>query len=271
MKQTIKNPHKVPHIKYIILVVSFFATLVVSLVATDRKEEYWIVLSDILKNLSYGCIASTLVAWLIDCASVRSMNKKANDLYETIYLDFKFQIANFISSWSELCAVAFKDVNYYEEKKTWIEWYKISKENFNKLEPERQVELFHFFHSELEYREKEVNKSIEEIYHQKYLLTINDLLNDGMERVLADFKFEFYALHLDLARKDDIKIFWEHMDAITSDLEKYINNWEDISYYNKILWKPYDLKENRIQTYKAMLIHNGCSESKMNKILEKLN
>ncbi|MBQ8860995.1 MAG: hypothetical protein IJ015_06660 [Ruminococcus sp.] len=271
MKQTIKNPHKVPHIKYILLIILFFATLSISLAITGCEKQFWVVFSDVIKNLSYGCVASTLVAWFIDCASVRSMNKKANGLYEAVYLDLKFQIAKFISSWSELCAVAFKDEDYYEEKKTWTEWYKVSKENFCKLDPDRQVELFIFFHSEIEYIEKKVSESIEEIYKQKYLLTINDLLNNKLKSILTDFKFEFYALHLDLSHKDDIKRFWEHMDAITSDLEKYINNWEDISYYNKILWKPYDLDENSIETYKAMLIHNGCSESKMNKIFGKLN
>lgn len=256
MKRTIINPHKVNHKLYAFLAFLSLIVLFISFTIQIRVPEesgFLSVFTDTIKNLSYGCIASTLVAWIIDIANTRNSNKKANDIYDSIYGDLQFRIGAFVATWAELCAVAFKDKNFYEEKNTWAVWYEITKENFHKCEPNRQKHLLDFFYGQLSYAEKEVNKSIEYIHSQRYMLTMNDAMNDEIDGILADFQFEFYALALDLSHRDDSEMFWTHMDAITKDLINYIENWPDIRYYNVLLFKPHGFFNDSSERIAAML------------------
>ena len=70
--------------------------------------------ADIIKNLSYGCIASTIIAWIIDIVHTKNLNKTANTIYDSIYGDLQFHIGVFVATWAELCAAAFIEKNYYE-------------------------------------------------------------------------------------------------------------------------------------------------------------
>ena len=256
MKRTIINPHKVNQKLYVFLVLLSLIILFISLtiqVNAPKESSSLSVFADAIKNLSYGCIASTLVAWIIDIANTRNLNKKANDIYDSIYGDLQFRIGAFIATWAELCAVAFKDKNYYEEKYTWAAWYEITKENYHKCEPNQQKHLLDFFYGQLSYAEKEVNKSIEYLQSQRYMLTMNDAMNDEIDGILSDFQFEFHALALDLSHRDDPEMFWEHMDAIAKDLVNYIENWADIRYYNVLLFKPYGFFKDLSERIAAML------------------
>ena len=85
------------------------------------------------------------------------MNKKANESYEAIYGDLKFKIAYYIGTWAELCSVAYKDIDYYQKKMTWKEWYLKVKDNYEKSEENRQHELMYFFYHQLKYCVDEVN------------------------------------------------------------------------------------------------------------------
>ena len=51
---------------------------------------------DILNNLSYGCIASVVVAWLIDCANVNNQNSKSAATYNLVFEDLKGNLVCFI-------------------------------------------------------------------------------------------------------------------------------------------------------------------------------
>lgn len=270
MEAIIRNPYKVSHKIYIRLIIGSIIGLILSMIIPNGLHALLSLILDILKNLSYGCIASTLVAWLIDCANVRNLNKKANSVYDTIYADLKFQIAYYIGLWSELCAVAYKDIDYHQEKKTWKEWYFTVKDKYNNLDEKRQDELSVFFSGQLKYCVEKVNKTIEDIYNQRYLLTINDLTNSKMDRIISDFKFEFYALSLTLSQELDKTTFWEHMDAISNDLENYINEWIDISYYNKLKFKPYNFHSDNAETIKAILLEKGIAENIINTALENM-
>lgn len=240
-------------------------TLVASLIIENTQDSNALnTFADIIKNLSYGCIASTIIAWIIDIVHTKNLNKTANTIYDSIYGDLQFHIGAFVATWAELCAAAFIEKNYYEEKNTWVTWYEITKCNYNKCEPDRQVSLLDFFYKQLSQAEKEVTKSLEYLQSQRYMLTMNNAMNEEIESILSDFRFEFYALHLDLTRRDDPETFWMHMDAITKDLVKYIENWSDIHYYNVLLFKPHgffsDLKE-RINT---VLISECINSNKNN-------
>ena len=271
MKKTIKNPYKVSNKIYIVLLCVSVLVLIISMFFLQASCAFLINVGDIFKNLSYGCIASTIVAWLIDCANIRNMNKKANNVYDAIYADLKFQISYYIGLWAQICAVVYKDVDYHQEQKGWKDWYYTVKENYLKSEEKRQEEIFRFLQDQLKSCVENINKSISEVYNQRYLLIINDLHDSKMEQIISDFKFEFYALESTISIVSDIDTFWSHMDAITSDIENYINAWIDISYYNKLKFKPYNFHSDTIATIKAILLDDGISENLINYALSKQN
>ena len=267
MNLTIINPHKVDHKIYKKIILISLLVLFAVLLIPENYNDILIKLIDIIKNLSYGCIASTVVAWLIEYSNVANMNEKAENIYSAVYSDIKYQITFFIGIWAELCAAAYKDNDYHTEQHTWIDWYKLTRDNYYKLE-ERQEHIFDFFHKELKYCVDKVRNSIEVLQSQKYLLAINGLTNSDLNAIISDFRFEFYALDLDLSRKDSIEQFWTHMDAIIKDLEQYISNWNDICYYNYLEFKPYKFHNDNEEIYKAIrlskdtIIKNNSKKTK---------
>lgn len=240
MKRTISKPHSVNHRLYLHLIILFAISLFISFRLPQNADGSPSSISQIIMNLSYGCIASTVVAWLIECANTRSDNIKSNNLYDTVYLDLKLQIGNFLDLWSHLCAVSFQDVDYYCESHIWNEWYLLTKDNFHKVEPSRQLALMPFFNNQLLASSKKVKESIERILSQQYYLTMNNAMNSTLYHILLDFRFEFTALDMSLSRNESNELFWRHMDAITNDLIKYINNWPDIQFYNTQPYKPFE-------------------------------
>ena len=160
MKKTIKNPYKVSNKIYIVLLCVSVLVLIISMFFLQASCAFLINVGDIFKNLSYGCIASTIVAWLIDCANIRNMNKKANNVYDAIYADLKFQISYYIGLWAQICAVVYKDVDYHQEQKGWKDWYYTVKENYLKSEEKRQEEIFRVLQDQLS--ASELNKRFHE-------------------------------------------------------------------------------------------------------------
>lgn len=145
MKKVIKNPYKVSSKIYIVLMIISLIILILSILLSKVECELLKIFCDVFKNLSYGCLASTLVAWLVDWANIRNLNKKAHKVYDAVYADLMFQIAHYIGLWAEMCSVAYKDIDYHKEKKTWKEWYFTVKENYNNAEEQRQKEILDFF------------------------------------------------------------------------------------------------------------------------------
>lgn len=196
-------------------------------------------LFDIIKNISYGCLASTIVAWLLEVYNVRDKNQKANRLYDAVFFDLKFNIKKYIETWSEICVIAYKEDTNKEECHTWFEWYELSKSLFFQCDEKHQKEIMEFFIHQLRLAVEETNKAIQKIITQNYILTINDVYNDELKRILEDYRFEFYAADMKLKHDNSYDKFWESMDAINSDLVRYINAWIDIQFYNSVRFKPY--------------------------------
>lgn len=240
MKRTISNPHKVNFKMYIIIIIISLITLISSITIPNFEQPFLYNFLEIIKNLSYGCIASTIVALIIDCVNVKNLNKKANDTYDSIYAELKVSIGNFLGTWAEICAISFKKVDYYKETHSWNEWYEITKTNYDNLVQEKQEYLLNFFRNSLMQSGEYVNRALEKIASQTYVLTINNVMNNELHRIISDFKFEFYALDTDLSHDNYAKYFWDHMEAIAKDLNNYISQWSDISYYNSITFKPFD-------------------------------
>ena len=239
MKRAISNPNKVHYKIYLWIVGTSFVTLLLSLIIPTCDSVFWKTFFDVIKNLSYGCIASTVVALLIDYSNVKKANKKANDTYDAIYVDLKVQLAWFIGAWAQMCAVSFKDKDYYNEKHSWSKWYEITRSNYDACDSERQKHLLYFFHKTLLDSGKYVSASIDKITSQTYMLTINDAMDTKLRSIISDFRFEFEALCTDLSSDKYEEYFWDHMEAITKDLNNYIAAWTDISFYNSIEFQPY--------------------------------
>ena len=256
MRRTIENPHRVNQKLYIALICFFSIALLISFMIASKEEPKTAALVEVLKNLSYGCIASTVVAWLIDIANTKQLNSSANQYYDAIYGELQFEIGAFIGVWAELCAVSFKDKDYYQEKHTWDDWFRIVKENYQKCDDGRQAQLFPFYCKQLRDADHAVRKSIARIRSQQHILTINGMMNSDISQIITDFNFEFDALWVDLTVKNNKNMFWTHMEAITNDLRKYIENWSDIQHYNLLLFRPFHFFEKTDELVNAVMVSN---------------
>ena len=250
MKRHINNPYKVNWIMYI-SIGGISVLIMICSVWWNRCTNSSV--SDVIKNLAFGCVASTLVALLIEIGNIKEKNEKANSVYDAVFGELQYRIIEYIQSWSRLCSVAFKDIDYHQEKHTWVEWYEITKTRFEECDTTRQNELIVFFYDQLSYIVDEINKSIKQIDEEQYILNINNVYNESLKNILDDYKFEFYAAKLLLERDYDNKSFWESFGAITQDLVKYIYNWVDIRYYNYCRFKPYKFWDDKTEIMRAVL------------------
>lgn len=210
------------------------------------------LVSDIVKNLAFGCVASTLVALLIEVGNIKEKNEKANSVYDAVYIDLKCQIMWYVETWANLCSVAYKDEDYRQEKHTWIEWYEITKSKFAECDDSRQAELMNFFSEQLKVSIDGIEKALKQIDSQQYILNINGIYDENLRKILADYSFEFYATKLTLGRAYDKDDFWSSFDAIKQDLVNYIYNWVDIRFYNYCRFKPYNFYDDKTEIMCAM-------------------
>lgn len=256
LQKQIQNPYKVNWRLY----VSIGGLSVLAMVIAIAWDNYaTCILSGTMENLALGCVASVIIALLIEIGNVKDKNIKANNIYDAVYSDLKFQIMWFIASWAELCCVAYKDVDYYKEKHKWTEWYELTRNKYAKCDEKQQFELMHFFRDELMQCVDGVERAINQIEAQQYLLNINDICNQQMENILKDFSFEFRAAKMNLDGNLSVQEFWKGFDAINDDLENYINNWVDIKYYNFCRFKPYKFHEDSYEIARAIVASDGIT------------
>ena len=246
MKRTIRNPNTVNHLLYASLIILFSITLSISTTLPKGVDGERTFLAEVILNLSYGCIASTVVAWLIDCANTRNANRQANRFYDAVYSDLKVSMGWFLDTWARLCRVCFDDEDYSTTFHTWYEWYKIAKDHYRNTEAEKQEELMQFFRDEISHASLHVMTSLETIRSQTNLLILNQVMDANINNILADYHFEFKALSRCLSQEENEDYFWSHMDAIAEDFIRYINNWPDIQHYNKQEFRPFNFFEKII-------------------------
>ena len=250
MKRHINNPYKVNWKMYGLIGGISVVIMVIAVICNDIAYSLFL---DVVKNLAFGCVASTLVALLIELGNIKEKNKKSNSVYDAVYVDLKFQIMWYVETWARLCSVAFNDENYRQEKHTWIEWYEITKSKFAECEANRQEELLHFFNEQLMVSIEGIEKALKQIDTQQYILNINGIYDEDLKHILADYSFEFYAAKLTLGRDCDKDEFWSSFDAIKTDLIKYIYNWVDIRYYNYYRFGPYNFHDDNTEIIRAIL------------------
>lgn len=227
-------------------------SVIIMIIAVIYNEIAYCLITDVVKNLAYGCVASTLVAFLIEIGNIKEKNANANNVYDAVYIDLKYRIMWYVETWARLCSVAYKDENYREEKHTWIEWYEITKSKFEECDEDTQAKLIHFFNEQLMDGVKGIEKSLKQIDTQQYILYINGMYDEELNKILKDYSFEFYAAKTTLERKCDKDEFWRAFDAIKKDLVNYIYNWVDIRYYNYYRFEPYGFLDET-EMIRAML------------------
>lgn len=257
MKRHINNPYKMNWKMYGLI---GGISLLIMIVAVIWNTITHSVISDIVKNLGFGCVASTLVALLIEVGNIKEKNEKANKVYDAVYIDLKCQIMWYVKTWARLCKIAYKDEDYSKEKHTWIEWYEIVKNKFAECDNNRQAELMCFFNEQLRSSIEGIEKALKQIDSQQYILNINGIYDEKLRGILEDYSFEFCAAKLTLGKDCDKEHFWKSFDAIKKDLVNYINNWVDIRYYNYYRFKPNDFIDDETEIICAMIESDKSSK-----------
>lgn len=250
MERHINNPYKLNWKIYVLIGGISAVIMSIAVVWYDRTD---CLVMDIIKNLAFGCVASTIVAFLLEIGNIKEKNVKANSVYDAVYDELKFRIQSYVETWSCLCKVAYKDENYKEQKHTWIEWYEITKKNFFESDENRQLCLIDFFSDQLIDSINGIEKALKQIEHQEYLLNIHGIYDEDLRSIFNDYSFEFYAARLTLERHTDKDDFWNSFDAIRNDLVRYINKWIDIQYFNYVRFAPYEFYGDKEEIVRAIL------------------
>lgn len=190
MKRHIENPYSINWKMYgLIGGISLF----IAIVSTIQNRSSEGLISEIVKNLSLGCVASIIVALLIDIGNVRDKNEKANSVYDAVYSDLRLQILWYIETWARVCKVVYKDQDYSMEKHTWVEWYEIAKTKFSSCNDSVKYGIISFLREELMYSIEGIERALKQIDNQQYVLNINNLSDEELYGILADYSFEFTA------------------------------------------------------------------------------
>ena len=194
MKRQIENPYNVNYKLYAVIM----AWTALGIVIGNILPTYWMI-TDIIKNLSYGCFASTVVALLIEVQSIKDKNIEANKVYDAIYEELRFSIGEYLECWSRICKAAYKKQDI--ESHTWYEWYQIVRDEYQKCDKERQERLLSFFTKQLLVSVEEVNKALYKIEQEEHFLMQSHAFEPQMDSIIRDFKFEFQATKMDLTRE----------------------------------------------------------------------
>ena len=177
MKRHIDKPYKINLKVYISIGLMSEVALFVSVFYNDFMGSK---ISDIVKNMSIGCLASVIVALIIEIGNNKERNMNANTVYDLVYDELQNQILFYISTWAHLCSIAFPKLECSQERHTWSEWYEITKINFIESDDSTQVELISLFKSELLLNIDGIEKAILKIENQQYILEIDRLLNNEL-------------------------------------------------------------------------------------------
>lgn len=265
MKSEIYNPYHVNWLLYIGLIIFSILGMFADL---HMDASCVIDIPEILRNISFGCFSSTIVALLVEIHSVKEKNIKANSIYDSVYGELKFYISCYIECWARFCKVGYPEKNYGDEKYTWEKWYECVKLNYCTCDEARQRELVVYFTAQLKNVCNNVDKAIQRIMSQYYMLELNNVLNDDLKSIIEDFRFEFSlaqcSLEIGFSRRD----MWVAFNAFNNDLSRYISNWSDISFYNSIEFAPFSHisdKENSVRTFIRNKLNEEADEIRRNK------
>lgn len=237
MKRHIDKPYKINLKTYILIGLISVVALFASVFYNDFMGSK---ISDVVKNMSIGCLASVIVALIIEIGNNKERNMNANTVYDLVYGELKAQILFYASTWAYLCSIAFPELECRQEKHTWSEWYELTKINFLESDDSTQMELMSLFKSELLLNIDGIENAILKIEGQQYILEIDRLLNNELENIIRNLKADFNAIKFTLTTQKGKEMFWSLFDNIHFGLETHIEDWKDIRFYNYYMIKPFD-------------------------------
>ena len=87
MKKHILNPYKVNWKMYGLI---GGISVLVMIFAVSWNNDTNSSISDVIKNLAFGCVASTLVALLIEIGNTKEKNEKANSIYNAVFFELQY-------------------------------------------------------------------------------------------------------------------------------------------------------------------------------------
>lgn len=269
--QEIRNPYKVHKLLYILIIGVALAAVFLSYLGFINDNT---TARNIVRNVSYSCIASAVFAWIVDYVNVAEKNKKANTVYSKVYAKLMVSLHEYCREWATVCAIGFQDHNYDKEERKWIEWYEEVKKRFHELKSDkRQHELMHFFQQQFDYQANIIEEEVQHLQNISYDLMVNDAANKTILRSLEDLRSEFHFFEFELHAKywlnpgddgfsKDPEFIWEWMDAVNSDLTKYLNTWKDLSYLNEYPFNPTGIDYDSGKVLTAMKISEKKREIK---------
>ncbi len=255
-RRQIYNPAKVSYRLYVFLIGGSILLMVFGFICLEG------IFSDIIKNLSYGLLSSSIGALLIEFSNVRDKNRKSNQIYDLVYTDLKKRIAWYLFNWaSEYSLFYYKDESgveiEFKENLTWWEWHRLFIEKITVLKDIHLQETVLIDTLEDQIRNiKDVEEAIHKIEMQNSVLMFNgiadDTLNDvilctgryfnqarrsvecAYQKVMRHSKNENKkAQHI----KEAIEEFSQGMDILQNNLKICISRWIDIAHYNDIKFR----------------------------------
>lgn len=62
-------------------------SVLIKIIAVICNDNTGSLISDVVKNLAFGCETSTIVALLIEIENIKEENDKATSVYDAVYMD----------------------------------------------------------------------------------------------------------------------------------------------------------------------------------------
>ena len=240
LEKTIKNPFVVNHKIYLIMIIILCSGLAFcSYRIFDLKNRIY----EIVQNISLGCLASVIVAWVLEFTNVRDKNKLHDKLYSSAYYELYFVIGNYLEVWANLCTATFKEEANKKERRIWYLWYKKTKYLFySKKEYRNNKRLIQYFLNEIQHSSEYIMSTVEKLLFQKNVLRVNNIYDKEIGFILEDLRFEFDGVDK-LGNDIDPDEFWKTMECINKDLYRIIKKWKDIRYYNYVYFPSHGFHE----------------------------
>ena len=163
---------KTNHILYTILILSFLTISLLSLLIPTTSPWFTLV-----SGLGCGGFASVLIAWLVDIATCKTNNKKAQFYQQEIFCELISSFETGVQPFILLCEDL--DESSKNQSKTWNEWIKFAYKISQRQNYERSfISYFIVF-------EQNIFKNIKILDSQKPYLLQNGIIDENDNNAIS--------------------------------------------------------------------------------------
>ncbi|MGX8850599.1 hypothetical protein [Amedibacillus sp. YH-ame10] len=245
MEKWEENFYKANHKLYILLILNSILIMVVGAYLIENKIA---LVGDIVKNLAYGCVASSLISWLIEIGNFRIKNKEIARLRQNLYNDTVANVYHYLGMYAR---IYFKESEAIinKEKYTWDVWYDLLKASCLDLKDQKAIkDVFDFLKQQVVSEAEFAFKSLDEVVKNRFSLYLNNGLDYNLYYDLKDLHFEFSVINLTyVERYTDLKDLFDYLDAINTDLKNYVQKCNLVNDMNEFKFNPKDFYEEIIK------------------------